>query len=152
MTSQIRTRRRNGFLNRVASAQWAYPNPLGKWLSGLLASRYCHQRSHALRVLQEKHGAKKELNLLLISRPNVQTLSHQCDPEREVRLDQLVPHCSALNELDLVSIWVCNKGDDGVAAQNWASLTGHLTTRSLNGGAGGIGVAYAQGNVAISRA
>ena len=116
MTSQIRTRRRNGFLNRVASAQLAYPNPLGKWLSGLLASRYCHQRSHALRVLQEKHGAKKELNLLLISYPNAQLRPHQCDPKRAVRLGYLVPHFSALNELDLVSIWVRNKGNDGIAA------------------------------------
>jgi hypothetical protein len=31
-------------------------------------------------------------------------------------LGYLVPHCSALNQLDLVSIWVRDKGNDGIAA------------------------------------
>ena len=149
-TNRIHIHRRNGFLNRAASALWAYRNPSGIWLSGLLASRYCRQRSRALQVTQEMHDAKKGLNQLPTSHPKAQPGSHQCDPEPAVRLDWLVPHCSALNQLDLVSIWVCNKGDDGIAAQNRACFARYLTTRRFNRGASSIGIGYTQSNVAIS--
>ena len=143
MTNRIRTRHRNGFLNKAASAQLAYLNLLGKWPGGLLASRYCRQRSRALQVLQERRDVKMEWNLLLVDHPNLQPRSYQCDPVREVQLDWLVPHCSALNQLDLVSIGVGNKGDDGIAAQNWASFARYLTTSRFNGGASSIGIGYA---------